>query len=215
MIQGEPGERPGRKPSEPSSPASPAEEPERGTITIGSDSRHRAEHQGENEFDKLVELHGLELTSYRHADSATKNFTVTISKHSNAQLQLDNTASARNTFVYMGGASAVASVDGALFVVEDDQGIYRVTGGRASLWAGRDGAASSAVHLGGPGRLAPGARERPRAPHEDVTLPLALPPSARTFSRKVVSTRRGRSSKRRRCARSRSRSSVPPWTRST
>jgi uncharacterized protein YjiK len=36
------------------------------------------------------------------------------------------------------GASAVAAVDGALFVVEDDRGIHRVTGSRAPLWAGRD-----------------------------------------------------------------------------
>ena len=38
----------------------------------------------------------------------------------------------------MRGASAVASVDDALFVVEDDHGIYRVRGARAGLWAGRD-----------------------------------------------------------------------------
>ena len=38
----------------------------------------------------------------------------------------------------MRGASAVAAVEGALFVVEDDHGIYRVTGSRAALWAGRD-----------------------------------------------------------------------------
>lgn len=36
------------------------------------------------------------------------------------------------------GASAVAAVDGALFVVEDDHGIYRVEQSRATLWAGRD-----------------------------------------------------------------------------
>ena len=44
----------------------------------------------------------------------------------------------RERYLPMRGASAVAAVDGALFVVEDDQGIYRVTGRRASLWAGRD-----------------------------------------------------------------------------
>jgi uncharacterized protein YjiK len=36
------------------------------------------------------------------------------------------------------GASAVAAVKGALFVVEDDRGIYRIKGKRAPLWAGRD-----------------------------------------------------------------------------
>ncbi len=35
------------------------------------------------------------------------------------------------------GASAVAAVGRALFVVEDDDGIYRVEGKRAALWAGR------------------------------------------------------------------------------
>jgi uncharacterized protein YjiK len=38
----------------------------------------------------------------------------------------------------MRGGSAIAAVDGALFVVEDDRGIYKVTGQRARLWAGRD-----------------------------------------------------------------------------
>jgi uncharacterized protein YjiK len=38
----------------------------------------------------------------------------------------------------MRGASAVAAVDGALFVVEDDRGIYRVTERSAPLWAGHD-----------------------------------------------------------------------------
>lgn len=36
------------------------------------------------------------------------------------------------------GASAIAAVGGALFVVEDDEGIYRIVGTRAALWAGRD-----------------------------------------------------------------------------
>jgi uncharacterized protein YjiK len=36
------------------------------------------------------------------------------------------------------GASAIAAVTGSLFVVEDDEGIYRVRGERATLWAGRD-----------------------------------------------------------------------------
>jgi uncharacterized protein YjiK len=36
------------------------------------------------------------------------------------------------------GASAVAAVPGALLVVEDDQGIYRIEGDRATLWAGPD-----------------------------------------------------------------------------
>ncbi len=36
------------------------------------------------------------------------------------------------------GASAVAAIPGALLVVEDDRGIYRVERGRARLWAGRD-----------------------------------------------------------------------------
>src|SRR5262245_48595585 len=35
-------------------------------------------------------------------------------------------------------ASAVAAVPGALLVVDDDNGIFRVAGGRAELWAGRD-----------------------------------------------------------------------------
>lgn len=35
------------------------------------------------------------------------------------------------------GASGVASVDGALFIVEDDDGIFRVKGKDAELWAGR------------------------------------------------------------------------------
>ena len=38
----------------------------------------------------------------------------------------------------MRGASAVAAVPGALLVVEDDEGIYRVARGKATLWAGRD-----------------------------------------------------------------------------
>ncbi len=36
------------------------------------------------------------------------------------------------------GASAVAAIPGGVLVVEDDEGIYRVAGGRATLWAGRD-----------------------------------------------------------------------------
>ena len=44
----------------------------------------------------------------------------------------------RERHLPMRGASAVAAVDGALFVVEDDRGIYRVTEQRAPLWAGRD-----------------------------------------------------------------------------
>lgn len=36
------------------------------------------------------------------------------------------------------GASAVAAVKGTLLVVEDDQGIYRIRGKRAQLWAGPD-----------------------------------------------------------------------------
>lgn len=35
------------------------------------------------------------------------------------------------------GASAVAAVPRGLLVVEDDEGIFRITGGRASLWASR------------------------------------------------------------------------------
>lgn len=34
-------------------------------------------------------------------------------------------------------ASAVAAVPGGLLVVDDDEGIYRVTRGKATLWAGR------------------------------------------------------------------------------
>jgi uncharacterized protein YjiK len=36
------------------------------------------------------------------------------------------------------GASAVAAIPGALLVVEDDQGIYRIEGNRATLWASPD-----------------------------------------------------------------------------
>lgn len=36
------------------------------------------------------------------------------------------------------GASAVAAITGALLVVEDDEGIFRVARNRATLWAGRD-----------------------------------------------------------------------------
>jgi hypothetical protein len=36
------------------------------------------------------------------------------------------------------GASAVAAIPGGLLIVEDDEGIFRVAGGRAALWAGRD-----------------------------------------------------------------------------
>jgi uncharacterized protein YjiK len=36
------------------------------------------------------------------------------------------------------GASAIAAVDDVLFVVEDDEGIHRVSGKRGVLWAGRD-----------------------------------------------------------------------------
>ena len=36
------------------------------------------------------------------------------------------------------GASAVAAIPGGLLVVEDDEGIFRVAGPRATLWAGRD-----------------------------------------------------------------------------
>jgi uncharacterized protein YjiK len=38
----------------------------------------------------------------------------------------------------MRGASAVAAVPGALLVVDDDKGIYRVARGKATLWAGRE-----------------------------------------------------------------------------
>lgn len=44
----------------------------------------------------------------------------------------------RERHLPMRGASAIAAVAGALFVVEDDEGIYRVVGKRAALWAGRD-----------------------------------------------------------------------------
>lgn len=43
----------------------------------------------------------------------------------------------RERYLTMRGASAVAAVGGALFVVEDDEGIYRADGTGASLWAGR------------------------------------------------------------------------------
>lgn len=36
------------------------------------------------------------------------------------------------------GASAVAAMPGEMLLAEDDEGIYRVQGGRCSLWAGRD-----------------------------------------------------------------------------
>jgi hypothetical protein len=36
------------------------------------------------------------------------------------------------------GASAVAAIPGGLLIVEDDKGIFRVAGGRATLWAGPD-----------------------------------------------------------------------------
>ncbi len=75
----------------------------RGKLSIGSDTRERTEHQGEHEYDKLVELRGLSLSGYRHADTATKNFTVTIDKHSAAKTTVDNTASALNTYVYVDG----------------------------------------------------------------------------------------------------------------
>lgn len=35
-------------------------------------------------------------------------------------------------------ASAVAAIPGGLLVVDDDEGIFRVAGGRAALWAGRE-----------------------------------------------------------------------------
>lgn len=35
-------------------------------------------------------------------------------------------------------ASAVAAIPGGLLVVDDDEGIFRVAGGRADLWAGRE-----------------------------------------------------------------------------
>ena len=38
----------------------------------------------------------------------------------------------------MRGASAVAAIPGALLVADDDEGIFRVARGRATLWAGRD-----------------------------------------------------------------------------
>jgi uncharacterized protein YjiK len=44
----------------------------------------------------------------------------------------------RERYLPMRGASAVAAAAGGLFVVDDDRGIHRVTGTRASLWAGRD-----------------------------------------------------------------------------
>jgi uncharacterized protein YjiK len=46
--------------------------------------------------------------------------------------------SVRDRQLPLRGASAVAALPGALFVVEDDAGIYRVRGNRAVLWAGRD-----------------------------------------------------------------------------
>lgn len=36
------------------------------------------------------------------------------------------------------GASAVAAIPGALLVVQDDKGIFRIARGRATLWAGRN-----------------------------------------------------------------------------
>jgi hypothetical protein len=36
------------------------------------------------------------------------------------------------------GASAIAAIPGGLLVVDDDEGIYRVAGGRATIWASRD-----------------------------------------------------------------------------
>jgi uncharacterized protein YjiK len=44
----------------------------------------------------------------------------------------------RERYLPMRGASAVAAVGDALFVVEDDRGIYRIAGSRGQLWAGRD-----------------------------------------------------------------------------
>lgn len=38
----------------------------------------------------------------------------------------------------MRGASAVAALPGTMFLAEDDEGIYRLRGGRLTLWAGAD-----------------------------------------------------------------------------
>ncbi|MDQ1248908.1 MAG: hypothetical protein QG597_3282 [Actinomycetota bacterium] len=127
-----------------------------GTLTIGSDTRHRAEHQGENEFDKLVELHGLELNAYRHADSATKNFTVTLEKHSAAQMSLDNTASTRNTFVYVGGHLTPVKKHASAQLPNVERGKNQTLelerGGQPMslqvTWTG------NVAHFGQPGRLA-------------------------------------------------------------
>ncbi|HQZ84341.1 MAG TPA: hypothetical protein PLB21_01760 [Actinomycetota bacterium] len=112
----------------------------RGMLTVGGETRQRTEHQGEDEYDKLVELHGLSLSGYRHADTATKNFTVTIDKHSAAKATVDNTASARNTYVY---------IDGKLHPVRKGQtaALPELARGKSAAWTFKTGGHDQTVYV--------------------------------------------------------------------
>jgi hypothetical protein len=119
----------------------------RGELRVGGETRKRTEHQGEEECDRLVELHGLSLSGYRHADTATKNFTVTIDKHSAAKATVDNTASARNTYVY---------VDGKLYPVRKGQtaALPELTRGKATSWTFNTGGHDQTVYVTWSGQTA-------------------------------------------------------------
>lgn len=112
----------------------------RGMLTIGAETRQRTEHQAEGEYDRLVELHGLSLSGHRHADTATKNFTVTIDKHSAAKAKVDNTASARNTYVY---------IDGKLHPVRNGHtaALPELTRGKPTAWTFKTGGHDQTVYI--------------------------------------------------------------------
>lgn len=72
-------------------------------ISIGGKDSEGKQTHSVNEHRELVSTDGLAVSSYRHADSNGKNFTLTLTKSSSAAATVDNTASARNTYVYTNG----------------------------------------------------------------------------------------------------------------
>lgn len=72
-------------------------------ISVDGQVAEGKEHQGTEEFDRITRLGSLEVSSYRHADHDGKNFTMTLTKSGAATTTVDNTASARNTYVYTNG----------------------------------------------------------------------------------------------------------------
>lgn len=77
------------------------------TVSAFGSSSKGEESQSEGERERIVEHHGFEVVAHRHSDSGTtKQYTIHLHKTGAAQLSIDNSASARNTYVRFDGKVA-------------------------------------------------------------------------------------------------------------